>query len=194
MYINSRNAQHYACFSEMRAKCKRPQRADRFNYISNIKNVTQINVKAFWKHVNSLTNTNKIPDIVHFGEVSSRNAQHSSKLFAHHFKFSYNYNRTDSNAAGQWELNLHVHINVIDVTLNDVHNELSKLKNDKGAGPDEISNLFLTNVVILCHIRFNYYLKNLYLLVFFLMLGRLAGQCPFTKWMIKLISVIIAQY
>ena len=147
-YKNSKTAQNYVSFSKFRAECKHLLRIDSAKYIASIESTAQINIKAFWKHVNSLTNSNKTPDVMHLGGVHSRDTKHTGSLFAQHFKSCYNYDQVDNvvanaNVGVSGSAHLPLQISGIDISQNDVYMELSKLKCDKGAGPDIIPNLFL---------------------------------------------------
>jgi hypothetical protein len=62
---------NYTEFSELRKKCKKLNQISHDQYISDLENSLQINIKPFWNYVNSLKKTkNNVPDCMNYNNVT----------------------------------------------------------------------------------------------------------------------------
>jgi hypothetical protein len=115
------------------------------SYIKNIGNRIIDNPKEFHQYVSSKRKTNGFPKTMHLDEMTSDDPRHISYLFASKFKKTYT-SDTDSTVLPNFDHILPI-VSVSDIYLSDedVFNGLYNLDIHKGAGPDKIPPIFLSN-------------------------------------------------
>ncbi|KAL4126168.1 hypothetical protein QTP88_010394 [Uroleucon formosanum] len=98
-YKLSTSFANYIEFSELRKKCKKLNQMSHNQYISDLENSLQINIKPFWNYVNSLKKTkNDVPDCMNnYNNVTSANISETVKLFADYFSSVYVSSSLNSN-------------------------------------------------------------------------------------------------
>lgn len=116
-------------------------------YISNIENSIQTNIKPFWNYVNSLKKSNNsVLDCVNYNNSSSTNIIETAQLFANYF--SSVYTKYHSLFNGAVPLPSDVSNNYLNlcswtIDLNEIVDYLNSLNTHAGTGPDGFPPIFL---------------------------------------------------
>ena len=116
---------------------------NRLDYNNNIKNKIPLNIKSFWKHVNLLTKSNTLPNTFHHNNTYSTNTSDTCNLIANYFKSTYNYTNINPPVGIAQRSPPRLNLNSIEITVDDISKSISELDVNKGAGPDQIPNLFI---------------------------------------------------
>jgi hypothetical protein len=89
---------NYFKFSELRKKVKLLNLNCHNRYIANIENSISLNIKPFWKYVNSLKKSkNNVPDCMKYNSKISKNLSEMVNLFADYFSSVYVNSTINSN-------------------------------------------------------------------------------------------------
>jgi len=138
---------NYYDFSNLRKKFKHLITICHDQYISNIENSIQTNIKPFWNFFNSLKKSNNsVPDCVNYNNSCSTNISETAHLFANYFSSVYTKDIPLFN--GVVPLPSDVSNNYLNlcswtIDLNEIVDYLNSLNTHSGTGPDGIPPMFL---------------------------------------------------
>jgi len=137
-------------FSELRKKCKKLNQICHDQYISDIENSFQINIKPFWNYVNSLKNTkNNVPNCMNYNNVTSTNISETVKLFVDYFSSVYVNSSLNSDEVETLpnlsSIDNHINLSSWSIDPNEMYEYLTSLDPHTGTGPDGIPSAFLKN-------------------------------------------------
>jgi len=145
---------NYFDFSNLRKKYKHLITISHDQYISNIENSIQTNIKPFWNYVNSLKKfNNSVPDCVNYNNSSSTNISETAQLFANYFSSVYTKDHPLFN--GVVPLPSDVSNNYLNlcswtIELNEIVDYLNSLNTDAGLAQDlMVFHLCFKNLVAL---------------------------------------------
>jgi len=141
-------------FSELRKKCKKLNQISHDQYISDLENSLQINIKPFWNYVNSLKKTkNNVPDCMNYNNVTSINISETVKLFADYFSSVYVSSSLNSNEVVTLSTlssnDNHINLSSWSIDTDEIYEYLTSLDPHTGTGPDGIPSAFLKKIVVL---------------------------------------------
>ena len=132
------------------------------NYIQRIQHNLSRDPKNFWAFVNEKKKTSGFPSTMSFGNTKCSNPSEICDQFA---KFSESVYVSDTfNVSGQPLSNNNINVCQLSFSYDSILNELFKINDSKGSGPDSIPPIFLkkcaVNLAIPLQIIFNDSLKS----------------------------------
>lgn len=130
----------YNKFSELRSFCKKLMRHDYNVYVKSIEEKIKSDSAVFWKFVGKKKADTDLPSVMYLDENTVRNGQDIVDLFAANFESVYGplnvVNLDEISSVERFDI-------ALEVSYFEVLAGLNRLKEKKGAGPDEIPNIFL---------------------------------------------------
>lgn len=135
----------YKIFSKLRSEAKSMMERDEVNYIDSIENNITQKPKYFWQFTKDRRMTNSYPNTMKFQNCTSSNPVDISNLFANYFKSVYKKPNTTYVQQILPSQNVGAQLFHISFTEADILSCLNQLNTNKGAGPDNIPNVFIRN-------------------------------------------------
>lgn len=132
----------YDLFNSARKNCKLLIKNDHKSYISNIQAALKNNSKSFWSYINSLKNSNCLPNSLYYGMRFADSPDNISKLFADYFGEIYTNTTSSFNCHPLNPLN-YIDINNISFSADVICKQIKELKPKFTSGPDNIPPIFL---------------------------------------------------
>ena len=140
-YLISRSLRYYNEFSMIRANCKTLKKQCYHTYITLTESSLRVNIKNFWKYVNSRKGNSNIPAEMYYNNIRCASGGEIVNLFAEYFSEMYtdrNFNVSES------VLSLgDVNLSHCSISLSAIYEKLSTLDINKGPGPDGIPPLLI---------------------------------------------------
>lgn len=136
-------------FPNLRKKYKQLNQICHDQYISDIENSLQINIKPFWNYLNSLKKTkNNVPDCMKYNNDTSTNIPETVKLFADYFSSVYVNSSLNSDEVVMLPSTLssndnHINLSSWSIDPDEIYDYLNSLDPHTGTGPDGIPSAFL---------------------------------------------------
>lgn len=153
----------YEAFSLLRSGAKVLMDRDERSYITSIEANIADKPKFFWQYTKQLRMTNSYPSSVKYLNQSSDDPSVISNLFANYFKSVYSKPRVYDVQQSRITDDFHSRLFQMSFTENEVLSLLSTVDQNKGAGPDDVPNIFIkncsTNLAEPLAILFNFSLK-----------------------------------
>lgn len=140
----------YNNFRNLRLECKKISKACYNNYISKTENMINQDTSKFWNFIkNKRRSDTDIPSSMAWNTIIANNGNEVSNLFASFFSSIYE-NNTKTSLVSKYQreklqTNQDVNLSELNISYENVFNQLRKLYSRKGAGPDGIPNLSLKN-------------------------------------------------
>ena len=143
LYKKYSSKHSYAKFSALRTKCKILSETDKKTHINNIEFSVVNDRRAFWNHINSTTNANKLPSIMHLGDEFFSNNSDCSQIFAQYFKSTFSDGSMSVSDCEEAVSNLQSDLFQFDlftISLAEIFEYIARLNCKKGAGTNLIPN------------------------------------------------------
>lgn len=140
LYKTNNDWNYYSQFSDLRNKCKQLKKTCYNDYIKNIENSLNGNIKIFWEHVNTKRNCNIIPNSMFLNGNNAHDGESIVNLFREYFQGTYSYDDSDeadvdlTNNGQQGSLDLES----VNISLAAVFEGMLSLDPKKGPGPDGV--------------------------------------------------------
>lgn len=131
-------------FAQKRRSVKYELRHCENKYLQNIESNIATNPKAFFAYTKSLSQSNKIPNVMNYKNYSSDDPQTISNFFATHFESVYVEN-DNVDIADESICNCSNHLRLTEKNISEV---ISGLKPNKPSSPDGIPILFYKNTTV----------------------------------------------
>ena len=132
-----------------RALCIRLSRIDYKKYIDYVENSSRLNIKNFWKFLNSFRKSNSIPESVFLGNSSSDDLQGTCNLFATYFSSQYTCHPPFFHDCLYSDIPIDFDINI---TEDEVLSALIKVKESSALGSDGLPSIFIKRLAV-CMLR-----------------------------------------
>ena len=150
-YLNTKQEADKAAYKVIRNKVTHQVEQDRADFERKVANEVKENSKVFWRYVNSSRKTrSSIPDLkCHDGTFASTDQQKANAL-NHQFASVFTIENQED-YPNEEEINLQHLLEDLEVTENQVKENLVKLRSDKAPGPDKVHpHILKTFANILC--------------------------------------------
>lgn len=135
------NAIDYEIFIRLRSECKLLIRNDYKSHISSTEKNIRSNPKAFWTHVNSLKNSNKVPSVMTYNDSTFDDDFSIANAFSTYFGSVFESSEKPVLYKKKFMNTSTIAFNYIDI--HSIKNKINNLDKNKGAGPDLIPPIFI---------------------------------------------------
>lgn len=145
IYKENRSVPNYIKFKNTRKACKNLSKICYKNYIMEVENTINHDVKHFWKHVKSMKkNEVGIPGTMNHKQRSSSNIKEIVDMFADFFKDVFEPGISDEQIP-EFNSDINLQLSNIKINLTDITNYIKTLEPKLSSGPDQIPPILIKN-------------------------------------------------
>lgn len=145
----SGNDHHYREFSNLRSICKAKTAAAFDEFVEHVESNLSNNIKVFWSYTKSKRHSNSYPNSFKHDGVESEKPDEICQMFSNFFQTTYTQSDNNVNNVNMNNTTSNENTDTlceIQITYNEVEQELSKLNVNKNGGPDGIPSFFINEL------------------------------------------------
>ena len=142
-YKKSNDWQDYLTFCRLRSECKSLSRSCYRGYVASTEASIPLNIKTFWKFINSKRSAHGLPGSMYLGDTTSSDNSEIADMFASFFESVYL--AACPNYVASAGTDSPLDLSDLSVSIGEVLDEIDNLSIYKGPGVDGIPPIFIKN-------------------------------------------------